>query len=127
MKTYLFQYRGAILAVLALPLFFCLVCPLPYIAAMKAPETQQACPTGHDPSSTTPDKPVQCNQTQPFAISKTATSDLKFAHLLLIFAALPVLIFVDRPALGFARFGRLAITPSPRQQRLYLFNRTLLL
>jgi hypothetical protein len=127
MKSCLFRYRRTTLAFLAVPLFFCLVCPLPYTSAVKAAETQQACPTGHDPSSTTPDKPAQCNPTQPFAISKAATSDLKFAYLLLVFAALSTLTLAHRPVLGSTRFGHLATRPSSHRKHLYLLNRTLLL
>ena len=126
MKPRLLRYRGTILGLLSLPLFFCLVCQAPAVMAMGSMENPKTCSAAHSDSHTTPEKPIlDCSQTQTLAFSKAAPGDLKPIPLpleVVTYHALP-----DKGEAHFAFLAGLAALQRAHQQDLYLLNRSLLL
>ena len=126
MKPRLLRYRGTILGLLSLPLFFCLVCQAPAVMAMGGMENPKTCSAAHSDSHTTPEKPIlDRSQTQTLAFSKAAPGDLKPIYL--PFEVLSYDTAWYRTGSRSAFLAGLAALQRSHQQDLYLLNRSLLL
>lgn len=126
MRPYFLRYSETTFAFLALPLFFCLICPIRGAMAMENMKTSQTCSAARSDSNTTSGKPIQdCNQRQTLALSKAAPGDLKPIPLpleVLTYHALP-----DKRGPHFAFLAGLTALQQSRPRDLYLLNRSLLL